>query len=98
MGKRRIKFEEDVLVETAKSVDPLYWVIDAPTSNGLPHLLAAQEEYRKEKTCTSKDTFYSQKEAAKAALMARVNTRHRNIHEYVCPYCSNWHIGHSFSD
>ena len=49
------------------------------------------------KACTSKTTYYSLEQAQEAALMARVNGS-KNIYEYACRYCDNWHIGHRFSD
>lgn len=47
-----------------------------------------------EKACTSKETYYSYKQANEQALYLRAYLNLKGIYPYKCHYCENWHIGH----
>lgn len=46
------------------------------------------------KGCTSKQTYYSEAQAASVALMVRATRGEHAVYEYGCKYCANWHVGH----
>jgi len=80
MGKRRIKYVETTASLTPKMFDNL--------KDGYKQLV--------EKGCTSKQIYYTKKDADNAALMVRTRGQ-RNVYPYECLYDTHWHIGHKYT-